>query len=87
MDFDPQATAFDRGVYPLLSQVLTGKTDEVRKFRPERSLQERIEQLASKSTEGELTDEEREEYAGYVQANKFVAVMKRQAERLTRSDG
>lgn len=84
---NPQANAFDRGVSPLLSRLLVGKTDEVLNFRPESSLQARIEELASKSTEGELTDEEREEYAGYVQANKFVAIMRRQAERFSQRDG
>jgi len=47
-------------------------------------LEARIEELAQKSTEGELTDDERAEYVGYVRANKFVAILKRQVQRLTR---
>ena len=42
-------------------------------------LKDRIEELASKNTEGNLTPEERDEYAGYVRANKFVAVLRREA--------
>ncbi|HEX5103637.1 MAG TPA: hypothetical protein VFV87_07505 [Pirellulaceae bacterium] len=49
--------------------------------QPESSLQERIEELAAKSSEGELTDAERAEYVGYVQANKFVAILQAQARR------
>jgi uncharacterized protein YnzC (UPF0291/DUF896 family) len=44
-------------------------------------LRERIEELAEKSTEGSLTPEERDEYAGYVRANKFVAVLRREAKK------
>jgi hypothetical protein len=44
-----------------------------------RSLRDRIEDLATRNTEGELTPDERDEYAGYVRANKFVAVMRREA--------
>ena len=48
-------------------------------------LQARIEELAQKSTEGELTEDERAEYAGYVRANKFVAILKRQAQQIANS--
>ena len=49
--------------------------------------QARIEELARESTEGELTEEERAEYVGYVRANRFVAILKRQAQQLTRGAG
>lgn len=35
-------------------------------FRPDPELQERIDELAGKSTEGQLTEAEKSEYAGYV---------------------
>jgi hypothetical protein len=44
--------------------------------------QARIEELAGKSTEGQLTETERAEYAGYVRANKFIAILQRQGRRL-----
>lgn len=47
----------------------------------DQSLRERIEELAAKSTEGTLSSEERDEYAGYVRANKFVAVLRREAKK------
>jgi len=80
-----ESLAFDRGVRPVLEIVLPEKADAVIGFRADPELQARIEELARKSTEGELTEDERAEYAGYVRANKFVAVLKRQAQHLTNS--
>lgn len=51
-------------------------------FRPDPELQERIDELAERSTEGQLTETEKSEYTGYVRANKFVAILQRQARRL-----
>ena len=82
MSVTSEATAFDRGVGPLLRLVLLDKAEAVLNFRPESALGERIEELAAKSTEGELSDEERAEYEGYVRANKFVAILRRQARQL-----
>ncbi len=62
--------------------VLPARRDAVIGFRAEPLLQARIEELARKSTEGQLTEEERAEYSGFVRANKFVAILKRQASRL-----
>jgi uncharacterized protein YnzC (UPF0291/DUF896 family) len=49
-------------------------------LRPDPALQERVEELASKSTEGALTDAEKAEYEGCVRANKFIAILRRQAQ-------
>lgn len=59
--------------------VLPDKKDAIIGFRAQPQLQARIEELARKSTEGQLTEEERAEYSGFVRANKFVAILKRQA--------
>lgn len=45
------------------------------------ALQDRIEELAQKSTEGELTDAERAEYEAYASANRFLAILKSKARR------
>ena len=63
----------------MLQILLPGKEEEVLSVAADESLRDRIEELATKNTEGELTPEERDEYAGYVRANKFVAVMRREA--------
>ena len=80
-----ESLAFDRGIRPMLEIVLPGKADEVIGFQADPDLQARIEELARKSTEGELTEDERAEYAGYVRANTFVAILKRQAQQITNS--
>ena len=80
-----ESLAFDRGVRPVLEIVLPEKAEAVIGFRADPELVARIEELAQKSTEGEITDDERSEYAGYVRANKFVAILKRQAQQLSNS--
>ncbi len=77
-----ESLAFDRGVRPMLEIVLPEKAEAVIGFRADPELQARIEELALKSPEGELTEDERAEYAGYVRANKLVAILKRQAHQI-----
>ena len=74
--------AFERGVRPIMEIMLPAKAEEIVEFRADPELQARIEELAEKSTEGQLTEAERAEYAGYVRANKFVAILQRQARQL-----
>jgi hypothetical protein len=80
-----EAEAFDRGIRPVLEIVLPERAEEVLQFRADPKLRSRIEELAAKSTEGRLTRKEKSEYAGYVRANKFVAILRRQARHLAGS--
>ncbi len=80
-----ETAAFHRGIRPLLQIVFPEKANAVLNFRAAPELQARIEELARKSTEGHLTEAEKAEYAGYVRANKFVAILKRQARELDES--
>jgi len=80
-----ETTAFDRAVRPLLQIVLPEKAQAIIGFHADPELQERIDELAEKSTEGQLTEFERAEYAGYVRANKFVAILQQHARRLIES--
>ena len=73
--------AFQRAVHPLLELLRPGKVDEVLAAEGDPALRDRIEELASKSTEGTLSPQERDEYVGYVRANKFVAILRREAKR------
>ena len=77
-----ETAAFEQAIRPLMEIVLPDNRDAVIGFRADPQLQARIEELARKSTEGELTEEERAEYSGFVRANKFVAILERQASRL-----
>ncbi len=72
---------FQRGVHPLLQLLLPGREDAVLAVQSDQPLRERIDELAAKNTEGSLTTGERDEYAGYVRANKFVAVLRREAKK------
>ena len=47
-----ETIAFERGVGPVLQIVLPEKAEAVAHFRADPSLQARIEELATKSTEG-----------------------------------
>lgn len=58
---------------------------QIVQFRGDQALQDRIDELASKCTEGELTNEERAEYEGYVRANSFIATRQMRARRLLSS--
>ena len=66
----------------MLRIVLPEKAEAILRFRAAPELQARIEELAGKSTEGQLSETERAEYAGYVRANKFIAILQRQAQQL-----
>jgi hypothetical protein len=50
--------------------------------RADEQMQERIEELADKSTEGMLTPEERDEYEALVRVGNFVAILQAKARRL-----
>ena len=51
-------------------------------FHADEELQRRIEELAEKANEGDLSDEERAEYEGYAAANRFIAVFQAKARKL-----
>lgn len=78
-----ETVAFEQGIRPLMEIVLPDKAEGVISFRAAPQIQTRMEELARKFTEGQLTEEERAEYAGFVRANKFVAILKPQARHLT----
>jgi hypothetical protein len=50
-------------------------------LRADPELQERVDWLAHRCTEGELTPAEREEYETYVRASRFIAVLQAKARR------
>ncbi len=83
MNSTVESTAFNRAVSPVLRQVLPQqKVETAISFDVDRKLRARIEELASKSTEGDLSDQERLEYQCDVRANKFIATLQRQARHL-----
>ena len=85
MNSAPEAAAFERGIQPILNRLVLNHELELADLQPEPCLAARIEELARKSNEGDLSEEEYAEYQGYVRANKFIAVLQRQARRVIES--
>ena len=77
----PQTDAFERCFRPVADLLFPEHAQEILELRPDPSLQVRIEELAGKANEGELTEDERAEYEGYILANDFVAILRRQAKK------
>ena len=65
--------------------LLPGNEKTVLSFKADPALVDRIDLLAGRCTEGELTDDERHEYEGYVEANMFVAILAAKAGRRLRA--
>jgi hypothetical protein len=74
--------AFER-VLAAVGQCLDRPSAEaLLRLRADPEMQARIEALADKSTEGQLTSEEREEYEALIRAGQFVALLQAKARRL-----
>ena len=74
--------AFNRGTDPILQFITVDQAREIVDFRGDADLRQRIDQLAERANEGELTEDEQAEYEGYVHANKFVAIFQAKARKL-----
>lgn len=55
---------------------------EILKLSADPAMQERLDELADKSTDGTLSDEERVEYQTYVHAIDFISILQAQARQL-----
>lgn len=75
-------TAFNRGTDPILQFITVDQARAIVQFRGDAALRKRIDQLAELANEGELSEEERAEYEGYVHANKFMAIFQAKARKL-----
>lgn len=81
------ALAFDRGTDPILRFLTVEQARALVAFRGDDSLRQRIEDLAQRNTEGQLSEAERSEYEGYVRANHFIAVLQAKARKLLSAQG
>lgn len=81
--FDTQA--FDRATYPVLRIISIEHAKQLVEYQGDTAVRSRIDELAAKCNEGELSPDERAEYEGYVRANKFVAVLQSQARKFLAS--
>ena len=81
------ATAFNRGIDPILQFFTVDQARDIVQYRGDSDLQRRIEELAELSNEGNLTPDDQSEYEGYVQANKFVAILQAKVRKLLSTSG
>ncbi len=78
-------TAFERGIEPVFSLLTEEQVRKIVALSADSQLESRIEELAGKCNEGELSPEEHAEYEGYVRANKVVAILQAQGRRILAS--
>jgi len=76
------SAAFDRAVAPVLRVLSRDQAAQIAGFHADAVLQARVEELASKANEGDLSKDEQAEYEGYAQANRFIAVLQAKARGL-----
>lgn len=78
--FDSEA--FERATDGLLQFFTKQQAEALIRYRGDEALGSRIEELAAKNTEGQLTEKEQADYEGYVRANKFIATLQAKARKL-----
>lgn len=66
---------------PLLDALTPESARALSKFQAKPSIQARVDQLASKCNEGELSEAERAEYEEYVRVGNLLALIKAKAKR------
>ncbi len=72
-------STLDRFLDPIAECLTPEVAEQILKTRPEPRLQAHIDQLADKANLGQLSEEEREEYRGIVEAIDIVAIIKAKA--------
>ncbi len=78
-------TVFHRVLEPILRSLSPEAARQIAGAEADEQLQQRVEVLAQKANEGELTDSERREYQAYVDAGDVVATMQAVARKLLES--
>jgi hypothetical protein len=73
------AVSLDRFLEPLADCLPPEVAVKVANFRADQQTQARIDYLADRANEGLLTDEEREEYSGYLHAIDVITVLQAKA--------
>lgn len=71
--------AFHRGTAAIFSLLTPEQTRKLAELQGDSFTAERIEELAEKANEGELSAAERAEYEAYIEANNLLAVLQAEA--------
>jgi hypothetical protein len=67
--------AFHRGTAPIFALLTDDQTRRLAELRGDPELIVRLESLAAKANEGDLSEEERAEYEAYIEANNLLAAL------------
>jgi hypothetical protein len=78
------AIHLDRLLEPFAGCLSADVAAKVAALRADDEMQERIDYLAERSNEGTLSEDEREEYAGYLHAIDVIAVLQAKARAMLR---
>jgi hypothetical protein len=71
--------AFHRGTAPFFALLTAEQTRKLAEMQGDPNLDERLSELAERANEGELSDVERAEYEGYIEANTLLTVLQAEA--------
>ncbi|MBL9083220.1 MAG: hypothetical protein JNK76_15510 [Planctomycetales bacterium] len=71
--------AFHRGTAPIFALLTDDQTRRLAELRGDPELIVRLESLAAKANEGDLSEEERAEYEAYIEANNLLAALQAEA--------
>jgi hypothetical protein len=77
----------DRLLDPVAQCLTTESARHLVNLRSDSAAQARIEELATASTEGRLSSDDRAEYEAYVAANSFIAILQSKARALLARNG
>jgi hypothetical protein len=78
------AIHLDRLLEPFAGCLSADVAAKVADLRADDAMQERIDYLAERSNDGTLSEDEREEYAGYLHAIDVIAVLQAKARAMLR---
>lgn len=71
--------AFHRGTTPLFELLTPEQLRKLTQLQADPALADRLEELAEKANEGDLTPAETAEYEAYIEANNLLAVLQAEA--------
>jgi hypothetical protein len=77
--------AMDEVLEPVVRCFTPDVARQIASLRASSSLQARLDELAGKANEGELTDDERQQYEAYVEALDLVAILQAMARKILAS--
>ena len=84
MSTSQQEAVFDQVLDPVARCFTPDVARQVAALRADPNLQARLDVLATKANEDELTEEERDEYEAYVEAIDLVSILQAKARQILR---